>query len=91
MDCSKEELLDRRTNEIAYCELLLAMKSDKCLQLVSDSVTKKLPDGDCSLAWTTLVEAYEPTDTSSKLKTIEEFNTTAYIPGQDVDLWISKM
>ena len=46
---------------------------------------------DSHLAWTTLVEAYEPTDTSSKLKTIEEFNTTMYIPGQDVDLWISKM
>ena len=42
---SKEELFIRRLHEVVFCELLLAMKSNKCLQLVSESVTNELPKG----------------------------------------------
>ena len=35
---SAGELESRRSNELAYCELLLAMKSQKCMQLVSEAV-----------------------------------------------------
>ena len=63
----KEEIRLRKMNKIGYCELLLDMKTEKCIQIVAESRTKELPSGDCYKAWSNLNSIYKPNDLSSKI------------------------
>ena len=41
----KEEMRLRKMNKIGYCELLLSMKTEKCIQIVSESRKKSYLQG----------------------------------------------
>ena len=52
------ELLARKMNGQGYCDLLLAMKTNVCMEAIIEARTKELPNGDLFKAWETLKEIF---------------------------------
>ena len=47
----KDELAAHKKIQIAYCEFLLAMENQRFLDIVMESRTSDLPQGDAYLSW----------------------------------------
>ena len=60
INMDKEKIAARTMNERAYNKLILAMQGELTFEVVEDSTTNELPDGDINLAWMNLKIKYEP-------------------------------
>jgi len=47
-------------NDLAYAELLICCENDICFSIVENCITDEHPEGDCALAWRSLVGRFEP-------------------------------
>lgn len=81
----------RRMNEVGYCELLLAMKTERFMEIVSESRTTELPSGCLKTAWDNLKNVVEPNDVTSKITLTSQFANLKLKQGDNSDDWISKM
>ena len=57
-----------KDNDVVYCELLLAMKTDDNVELISQQTTASCPNGSLQKAWKALKAKYTPTDQFSLVK-----------------------
>ena len=87
----KSYLILRKMNKIGYCEFLLDMKTQKCIQIVSESRTKDLPSGYFYNGWNNLNSVYKPNDLSSKIEFNENLENLKLNPFDDTDDCINKM
>ena len=78
-------------NEVAYNELLLSCTEVVCFGLVDESKSEDLPDGDAKMAWTKLVNKFEPKTNSTQAELRRSFETSKMEDGQDPDAWISSL
>ena len=60
-------------NEKAYNKLILAMQRELAFEVVEDSTTDELPDGDARLVWDNLKKKYKPNTTQTLIRLKKEF------------------
>ena len=88
---SESDVEAREQNELAYTELLLSCKEVVCFGLIDESKTEDLPDGDARLAWSKLMDKFEPKTNSSRANLKTSFQNCKMESGQDPDVWIRKL
>jgi hypothetical protein len=69
----------REQNEDVYEDLILSINGDGkagrvAFQIVKGAKSSDLGDGDAALAWSRLVNKYQPMTTPSRLELIDEFS-----------------
>ena len=69
---SEENISWDKLNKKAYYALILACKDKVSFNLIKFSKSIKYPRGDAELAWSRLVEKYEPTDGKTKIELKED-------------------
>jgi hypothetical protein len=62
-----------KNNNMAFADLMMACEDDVCFDLIDNSRTQELPDGDSRLAWAELKSKFEPTTTMSLIALKREF------------------
>ena len=87
----KKDIASRKANEVAFCELLLAMKNEYCIQVVAESISSDLPSGDSNLAWGRLLKIYEPKETASKIHLWDQLSNLKHTNDVTCYEWVSKM
>ena len=76
-------------NDNAYSDLLLAMNCEVAFDYVDEAVSEEFPEGDVALAWTNLMQKFQPSTTGSRVYYKNEFNNSKLQSDKDPDEWIS--
>ena len=85
------ELEIRKANRTGYCELLLEMTGDECMQIVAESRTVDLPSGYVKTGWEALVEKFEPKDVTRKIKLMDQLASLTIGPNESADGWMQQL
>jgi gag-polypeptide of LTR copia-type len=81
-----------KNNDMAFADLMMACEDNVCFDLVENSRTKELPDGDARLAWVELSAKFEPSTTMSLIALKREFTLCCLVDsGSDPDIWIREL
>ena len=76
-EADKRKLKLRKTNQRAYCELMLTCKGTISFAIVEKLVTDDLPTGDAYLAWKKLKQKFNPQTSANKLKLKKQFTNSS--------------
>ena len=81
-----------KNNDMAYADLLMACDDDVCFDLVENSRTEELPDGDSTLTWVELRAKFEPSTTMSLIALKKEFTLCCLTDSSlEPDIWIREL
>ena len=81
-----------KNNDMAFADLLMACDEDVCFDLVDNSRTEDLPDGDARLAWEELNAKFEPSTTMSLVALKREFTLCCLTDTNlNPDIWIREL
>ena len=88
----KKKSAIRKSNEMAYNDLLLSMEEEVCFGIVAEAVTEDLPEGDSSLAWKNLLSKYMPKTNANKIQLKREFNNSRMEDeNKDPEVWLTEL
>lgn len=90
-DSDKQKLKLRVANQKAYDALILAMSDETCFNLVDESKTTALPEGDARKAWLNLEEKFRPTKGLAMMEVLTKFNRSILKEGDDPLPWILEL
>jgi gag-polypeptide of LTR copia-type len=81
-----------KNNNMAFADLMMACEDDVCFDLINNSRTQELPDGDSRLAWAELRSKFEPTTAMSLIALKREFTLCCLADSSsDLDIWIREL
>ena len=73
-------------------ELILVMQGELALEVVEDSTTNELPDGDTHFAWMNLKKKFERNTSQTLIRLKRKFTSSKLQSWKsDPDSWISKL
>ena len=93
----EEELKDdatkkaRDANERAYSDLILSCNDEVSFGIVDNAVTDENPSGDARLAWTELVDSFDPEIGTVVAELKREFQTSRMKLGQKPHEWVQSL
>jgi len=86
-DMTDEEKILLKQHDFGFTELMLSMKDDRLMMMVSNSITREHPTGDLIVAWEKLCNEFSPKDVDAKLDLYDSIRQTKLEFGRNPDHW----